>query len=117
MSKMTTLNVRLTVKEKEKIKEYAENMNLSITDYVKKATLQSNAECNDAKKSEHDRIKDLIVHNNYLKKQIDVLNEDKSMLHQLLDQQQRLTLDSQNRIKQLEEPIKENGFFKRLFKS
>lgn len=39
------------------------------------------------------------------------------MLHQLLNQQQRLTLDSQNKVKQLEEHKEEKGFFSRLFKS
>lgn len=115
MSKMTTLNVRLTVKEKEKIKEYADDMDLSITDYVKNMTLQSDANRNETKNNNDDRIKDLVAQNNYLKKQIDILNEDKSMLHQLLDQQQRLTLDSQNKIKQLEEPKEGKGFFSRLF--
>ena len=117
MSKMTTLNVRLTVKEKEKIKEYADDMDLSITDYVKNMTLQSDANRNETKNNNDDRIKDLVVQNNYLKKQIDILNEDKSMLHQLLDQQQRLTLDSQNKVKQLEENKEEKGFFSRLFKN
>lgn len=117
MSKMTTLNVRLTVKEKEEIKEYADDMDLSITDYVKNMTLQSDANRNETKNNNEDRIKDLVVQNNYLKKQIDILNEDKSMLHQLLDQQQRLTLDSQNKVKQLEEHKEEKGFFSRLFKN
>lgn len=70
MSKMTTLNVRLTVKEKEKIKEYADDMDLSITDYVKNMTLQSDANRNENKNNNDDRIKDLVVQNNYLKNRL-----------------------------------------------
>lgn len=114
---MTTLNIRLTVDEKENIKKKADKDGLSITDYVKSMTLQRNESCNEKNNINDEKNKVLEVHNNYLKQQIEVLNRDKEKLLQLLDQQQRLTLDSQNRIKQLEEPKKEEGFFKRLFKS